>query len=205
MLEAREETRKSKRLEKAGLKTLTARVNNWSLSNQEEGGESGRKRRQEQSHTDSPSKRKRELNKSNQMEGKHASTGDGGRRLMSNQTEGDPEEQVKHEVQKLKVKTVPKRKPTKSTPQVKTRKWVKKKNGLFGWVTSVKKCKPSIDNLSVNIIRAGGMGASNKINENTQTGEDGGVYELLEAAGQRRAGGIVKVKAGPGKELVNNL
>ena len=49
------------------------------------------------------------------------------------------------------------------------------------------------------------MGASNKTNENTQTGEDGGVYELLEAAGQRRAGGIVKVKAGPGKELVNIL
>ena len=68
-------------------------------------------------------------------------------------------------------------------------------------------CKPSIENLSMNIIRAGGIGASNKINENTQTGDDGGEYEyeLLEAAGQRRAGGIVKVKSGPGKELVNIL
>ena len=94
---------------------------------------------------------------------------------MSNQTEG--------EVQKLKEKTVPKRKPlTKSTPHVKTRKWVKKKNGLFGWVTSVEKCKPSTENLSMNIIRVGGMGAK----ENILTREDGGEFELLEAAGQRR-------------------
>ena len=108
----------------------------------------------------------------------------------------------------MKEKTVPKRKPlAKSTPQVKTRKWVKKKNGLFGWVTSVEKCKPSTENVSLYNIRAGGMGASTKIEENILTREDGGESELLEAVGQRRAGGIMimKVKAGPGKELLDIL
>ena len=100
---------------------------------------------------------------------------------MSNQTEG--------EVKKLTEKTVPKRKPlTKSTPQVKTRKWVRKKNGLFGWVTSVEKCKPSTENLSMNIIRVGGMGAKEN-KENILTRENGGEPELLEAAGQRRLQG----------------
>ena len=48
------------------------------------------------------------------------------------------------------------------------------------------------------------MGASTKIKENIITREDGGESELLEAIGQRRAGGIMimKGKAGPGKELL---
>ena len=32
---------------------------------------------------------------------------------------------------------------TKTRPQVKTRKWVLKKNGLYGWITSVREAKSS--------------------------------------------------------------
>ena len=79
-------------------------------------------------------------------------------------------------IQNLKVKT------TTTRPQVKTKKWVLKKNGFYGWVTSVKVAK-SIGKPPQNTIPLG-RGVENEENINLryldQTDGQGG---LLDSAG----------------------
>ena len=75
-------------------------------------------------------------------------------------------------------------------PQVKTKRWVKKKNGLFGWVTSIVKSKPSAPReVPPHDILAGGGGSKiyPKNNENIQI-RGGGLEGLPDAAGLRKAG-----------------
>ena len=150
-----EEKRKLIRLETAGWKTITARIRNWTLSNREEVKEPQRKRRKDQSHADSPSKKKRESNQQGlQSDEKHVSNQEGehkarGVRSKTNQLE----------------KTAPKKKTTTSgpkirIPQVKTKRWLQKKNGLFGWITSIVEKKQSAPReVPPHDILAGGGGS----------------------------------------------
>ena len=261
----KEDGRRTKRLETASLKTLTGRVRNWSLSIQWDPNEHGKKRRKEQTHADSPSKRRRAASKSiqqgdwdggrtsvsNQREedhtvrsginkpkyrlsnhqedcgdfnktlcgtGKHASTGCRGdniktifnnlnlpknvqlKKLLSpTQPPKQPQGEVNAKIIELEKQQNPK-KTSKETkiPQVKTRKWVRKKNGLFGWVTSISEGKPSAPReVATEDILAGGRGKLTS-KENMKTTGGGDLNGLLGAAGPRRA--ERKVKAEPGEE-----
>ena len=82
---------------------------------------------------------------------------------------------------KLMVK-IPKKAPQniKKRPQVKTRKWVRKKNGLFGWVTSV-----ASQGSGKEPHNFWGVGDTNK-SENTEQGK--GREDGESAAGQTWSG-----------------
>ena len=58
--------------------------------------------------------------------------------------------------------------PKPKLPQVKTRKWIKKKNGLFGWVTSV--IKPGKVEDPPKIFKKGGGYFSNSKSESQYNG-----------------------------------
>ena len=110
-----------------------------------------------------------------------------------------PQGEVNAKIIELEKQQNPK-KTSKETkiPQVKTRKWVRKKNGLFGWVTSISEGKPNAPReVATEDILAGGRGKLTS-KENMKTTGGGDLNGLLGAAGPRRA--ERKVKAEPGEE-----
>ena len=205
-----EEKRKLKRLETAGWKTLTARIRNWALSDQEDGKEPRRKRRKDHSHADSPSKKKKESNqqgglKTLQSGEKHvynnvclkmpsttpttiasspSPTSPRETTCPATQAEGRARSKI-NQLEKTTLREKTASGPKTKTPQVKTKRWVKKKNGLFGWVTSIVRSKPSAPReVPPNDILAGGGGSKiyPKNTENIQM-RGGGLEGLPDAAG----------------------
>ena len=93
---------------------------------------------------------------------------------MSNQEGEYTGRRVRSKINQLE-KTAPKKKTTSGPkikiPQVKTKKWVQKKNGLFGWITSIVENKLSVPReVPPHDILAGGGGSKiyPKTNENIQ-------------------------------------
>ena len=117
---------------------------------------------------------------------------------MSNQEGEHKARGVRSKTNQLE-KTAPKRKTTTSgpkikIPQVKTKRWVQKKNGLFGWVTSIVEKKQSAPReVPPHDVLAGGGGSKihPKNKQNIQT-MGGGPEGLPDAAGLRKAMQVVE-------------
>ena len=72
---------------------------------------------------------------------------------------------------------------TKTRPQVKTRKWVLKKNGLYGWITSVREAKSSEKKLQNSIPSGRGVAKKKKIVNLKDFDQIDGQGGLLNTAG----------------------
>ena len=130
ILESNEQEKKEKRLETAGWKSLTARVSNWKLEDDaKDKHQSDKKRRKEWQHTDSPSKKAR-----------------CGKGVMQGSTTTSPDllaekkGPVQSIIKAIEAKTDsggPKKPQNNKKLQVKSKKWVRKRNGLFGWVSCI--------------------------------------------------------------------
>ena len=122
--------KKQKRLETAGWKSLTARVSNWKLEDDsKDKHQSDKKRRKGWEHTDSPSKKAR-----------------GGKGVRQGSTTTSPDLPAeKNGPVELRIKAIeaktnsggPKKPQINKKLQVKSRKWVRKRNGLFGWISCI--------------------------------------------------------------------
>ena len=126
ILESNAQEKKEKRLETAGWKSLTARVSNWKIEDDcKDKHQSDKKRMKEWQHTDSPSKKAR---------------GGKGVRQGSMTTSPDLPAEKKGPVKAIEAKTDsggPKKPQNNKKLQVKSKKWVRKRNGLFGWVSCI--------------------------------------------------------------------
>ena len=216
-----EEKIRASRLELAGWKSVIARVQNWTLADSNHDEETGqtRKRRMDNLHMDSPSKKLRgkqaeisnhqattlhQVVKVHSCTGKHASTGVGGKISSLNQPTLPSEKRtVQPKIDLSETKLAPKSAPKskKLQLQVKKRKWVKKKNGLFGWVTSISKDSGKPQETPPYEILNGGVGKTKK--ENFRTSEGQG--ENSAGSCPANLGGELEKESetGPAEELSN--
>ena len=121
-LEANKAEKKSIRLEKAAFCTLTARTSNWRITDPEATSSPKRKREQDW-HTGDTT-----LKKFRGWGGEGPSSQTKPEKIEENQAKGGPK----------KSSTSPTNNKNKKMPQVKTKKWMKGKNGLYRWVTCLK-------------------------------------------------------------------
>ena len=108
-----------------------------------------------------PSSQEIVLNMDSCLTEKHASTGVGGKISSLNQPTLPSEKRtVEPNIDLSETKMAPKSAPKskKLQLQVKKRKWVKKKNGLFGWVTSISKASGKPQESPPCEILKGGVG-----------------------------------------------
>ena len=128
-LEANKMEKKIIRLEKAAFCTLTARTSNWRITDPEPTSSPKRKRGQDW-HTGCTTLKK--------IRG----WGGEGPSSQTKPVVGNtpPPAQPNKKIEEKPAKGGPKKSstPPKKMPQVKTRKWMKGKNGLYRWVTSLK-------------------------------------------------------------------
>ena len=128
-LEANKIEKKNIRLEKAAFCTLTARTSIWRITDPEATSSPKRKREQDWHTGDTTLKKFRGWG----GEGPSSQT----KPVVGNTP---PPAQPNKKIEEKPAKGGPKKSstPPKKMPQVKTRKWMKGKNGLYRWVTSLK-------------------------------------------------------------------
>ena len=162
-LKTNSEERKKERLDIAGWKSLTAKVKNWKVT--ENHIKSDQKRRKDWQHTDSPSKKSR------------GGKGGGGTTAPTS-----PLHQCTLPTIETKTDTGGPRKPQdKKKLQVRSKKWVQRKNGLFGWVSCVQAEKGGMQASKVTprIFHSGGVANSKNISNNEDGGTGGSAFKGL--------------------------
>ena len=179
MLLSKEDKRRSSRLELACWKSVTARVEHWTLtdSNQKEETGQARKRRMNNPHTDSPSKKIRGKQGTTSIKEAHENIEN--IEISNHQETNLPQIAKVHSGTVKHASTGVGGNPKKNQLQVKTRKWVRKKNGLFGWVTSIAKESGKPQEIAHGEILNGGVG---KIQKEHSRQSGGRMEKVLKAA-----------------------
>ena len=170
-IKANTEEKKKNRLEIAGWKSLTAKVKNWKVT--EKYTLPDKKRRKDWQHIDSPSKKPRE------GKGEEDTTLKLPENVRLREGHSPPAAPTG-----LETKTDtggPKKPQVIKKLQVRTRKWVKKKNGLFGWVSCVQaeKGRLQASKASPRTLHSGGVENSENTFKNIDDGNGRSTEDCL--------------------------